>query len=278
LLIAAMSASALFVNPSILAYMPKCVLAGLLITIGYDVIVRWLFATANQLARLEYISLLAIVFIIVKWGFVPGVSIGVIFGCATFALSAGRVNAIKFSFDGSEYRSSLDRGPVELALLGAHGRELQGISLQSYLFFGSANRLYQHIKELLVERSEYWFLVFDFKLVTGMDSSATHSFTQIKQAADALGARIVLVNLTQAIEAAFNNIKFMTKDIMVFPELDRALEACENEIIAAHSSAGGEARSLRDWLTIALGDAEDAEILAMQCKRFEFAAGDTIAQ
>jgi sulfate permease, SulP family len=46
----------------------------------------------------------------------------VIIGCATFAVSASRVNAIKFSFDGSEYRSSLDRDPEELAMLARHGR------------------------------------------------------------------------------------------------------------------------------------------------------------
>jgi hypothetical protein len=72
--------------------------------------------------------------------------IGVIIGCATFAVSASRVNAVKFSFDGSEYRSSLDREPEELAILTAHGHEIQGMSLQSYLFFGSANGLYQNVK------------------------------------------------------------------------------------------------------------------------------------
>jgi SulP family sulfate permease len=277
-LISAMSAAALFVNPAFIAYMPKCVLAGMLITISYDTIVRWLVTAARELAWLEYISLLAIAFIIVQWGFVPGVSIGVIFGCATFALSAGRVNAIKFAFDGSEYRSSLDRGPRELALLSAHGRELQALSLQSYLFFGSANRLYQHVKALLAQHSECRFLLFDFKLVTGIDSSATHSFTQIKQAADALGARLVLVNLTPAITKAFNNIKFLSKDILVIPELDRALEACENRIIAAHSKEDGEAGTLRDWLVNALGNPEQAEMLALQCKRHEFGAGDIIAQ
>jgi SulP family sulfate permease len=34
------------------------------------------------------------------------------------------VNAIKFRFDGSEYRSTFDRGPEELAILAAHGRDL----------------------------------------------------------------------------------------------------------------------------------------------------------
>ena len=277
LAIAAMSAAALCVNPEFIAYMPKCVLGGLLVTISHDSLRRWLVGTARQLARLEYLSLLAIVFIIVRWGFVPGISIGVIIGCATFALSAGRISAIKFAFDGTEYRSSLDRGPRELALLGANGRELQGLCLQSYLFFGSANRLYEHVKRLLAEQPQCQFLLFDFKLVTGVNSSATHSFTQIKQAADALGARLVLVNLSPALTNAFRNINFISGDILVIPELDRALEACENAIIAAHSTADGETRSLRDWLAEALGNAEHAELLAMQCQRFEFGPGDIIA-
>jgi MFS superfamily sulfate permease-like transporter len=65
----------------------------------------------------------------------------------------------------------------------AHSHEIQGMALQSYLFFGSANRLYEHVKELLGRRPECRFLLFDFRLVTGIDSSATHSFSQIKQAA-----------------------------------------------------------------------------------------------
>src|SRR5262249_21372232 len=46
---------------------------------------------------------------------------------------------------------------------------------------------------LLDSRPQCRFLVFDFHLVTGIDSSATHSFEQIKGAADDIGARLVLV-------------------------------------------------------------------------------------
>jgi len=277
LMIAAMSSAAVFVNPEVLGYMPKCALGGLLVTMGYDSAKRWLVSSARQLERLEYLSLLSIAFIIVWWGFLPGVSIGVIFGCATFALSAGRIDVIKLAFDGSEYRSSLDRGPQELSLLSAHGRELQGLRLQSYLFFGSANRLYERVKELLVERPECRFVLFDFRLVTGLDSSAVHSFTQIKQAAAALGARLVLVNIPPSIEKAFGDNQFISKDVLVIPQIDRALEFCENAIISAHNDAGGGLRSLRDWLGEVLGNAEFADILADQCRRHEFGAGDIIA-
>ncbi len=277
LVAAGLSAAALFVQPEYIGFMPTCVLGGLLLTLGYDLVVRWLVIGARQLAPLEYVSLLAIAAIIAAWGFLPGVAIGLIIGCATFALSAGRVSAIKFAFDGSEYRSSLDRGARDLSLLAAHGRELQGLSLQSYLFFGSANRLYEHVKALLAERPDCRFLLFDFRLVTGIDSSATHSFTQIKQAADALGSRLVMVNLSPALTTAFDNIGFLGKDVLVIPDLDRALEACENAIIAAHGSGAGEAGSLREWLTEALNDPALAEQLAQACRRLEFQPGQVLA-
>jgi SulP family sulfate permease len=278
LVVAAISAASIFVNPEVLGYIPKCVLGGLLITIGYDITNRWLISAAGKLEQLEYLSLLAIALIILWWGFLPGVAIGVIFGCATFALSAGRISVIKFSFDGTEYRSSLDRGPRELAILSAHGGAIQGLRLQSYLFFGSANRLYEHVKALLTQRFECRFLVFDFRLVTGIDSAAVHSFTQIKRVADALGARLVLVNLTPAIEKAFKDNQFITDDILLIQEIDHALEFCESELIATYGDAGSTSRSLNEWLGEALGSSEHGDKLAAYCHRCEFAAGDILAQ
>src|SRR5215467_13366977 len=96
-------------SPGFLAYIPKCVLGGLLLYIGVELMYRWLVSSSRQLLLVEYISLAAIAVIIVNWGFVSGVLIGLVIGCATFALNASRVNAIKFSFDGTNYRSSLDR-------------------------------------------------------------------------------------------------------------------------------------------------------------------------
>ncbi len=216
--------------------------------------------------------------IIVQWGFIAGVLIGVVIGCATFAVSASRVNAIKFGFDGSEYRSRLDRSGEELAILAQHGRQLQGMALQSYLFFGSANRLYQHVKALLQQRPDCRFLLFDFRLVTGLNSSATHSFSQIKQAAGESGARLVLVNLTPELQRAFHAIRFLSPDVIVAPDLDRALESCEEAIVAAYRGEGAELDSLRGWLTKALGAVEHADALAALCRRIEVAPGDIVAR
>src|SRR5262249_47946932 len=199
----------------------------------------------------EYISLAGIASIIVEWGFIAGVLIGIVAGLATFALSVSRVHAIKFSFDGSEYHSSLDRRPDELALLAEYGREIQGMFLHSYLFFGSANRLYQHVKALLAKQ-KCRFLLFDFRLVTGIDSSPTLSLTQIKQVADQCGARMIFTSLTHDVENVFA-ARFISDQIIVAANVDTALESCENAIIKAHQRHDSEAGTLREWFTEALG-------------------------
>ena len=275
---AAIAAAMLLADPGFLAFVPKFVVGGLLLYLGLDLLKRWLVESAQRLSIVEYASLLVIVLIIVKWGFIAGVLIGVVIGCATFAFSAGQVNAIKFSFDGLEYRSSLDRGPHDLKLLGAHGRQIQGMSLQSYLFFGSASPLYQQVKGVLASNANCRFLVFDFSLVTGIDSSSTQSFTQIKQATDAAGARIVLVSLSRELEKAFRTIGFLTDDILVAANLDQALEWCENSIIAEYRVESGEGETLRGWLTGVFGDAGHANDLAQYCRRIDVAAGEVIAR
>jgi sulfate permease, SulP family len=273
---AAISASMLALAPSLLGYMPKFVLGGLLIYLGADTLHKWIVQSRRRLSLIEYLSLLAIIVIIVQWGFIAGILIGVVIGCTTFALSASRIDSIKYSFDGSEYRSSLDRSRDDQAVLSAHGGKIQGLNLQSYLFFGSANRLYQHVKSLLQRHPECRFLVFDFKLVTGIDSSAAYSFAQIKRAAHDRGIKLVLVHLPSAAEKALRSSEFITKEVNIVPELDHALEWCENEIIVQHQGREQEEASLRDWFTQILGTEPDAAELSRRCHRIEVDAGEII--
>jgi SulP family sulfate permease len=278
LTVAAISALMLAAAPTLLGYMPKFVLGGLLIYLGADQLHKWIIQSRRRLSHAEYLSLLAIIVIILQWGFISGILIGVVIGCATFALSASRIDPVKYSFDGSEYRSSLDRSRDDQAVMSAHGRQIQGLNLQSYLFFGSANRLYQHVKAVLARHPDCRFLVFDFKLVTGIDSSATYSFAQIKRTAQDGGVNLVLVHLSSAIEKALRSSEFVSHDVSVVPELDHALEWCENEIIAQHQGRQQEQANLRDWFSQILGSEEDAAELIRRCERLEVAAGEIIVR
>jgi sulfate permease, SulP family len=276
LTVAAISALMLVVAPRLLGYMPKFVLGGLLIYLGADQLHKWIVQSRRRLSVVEYLSLLAIIVIIVQWGFIAGILIGVVIGCATFALSAARIDSIKYGFDGTEYRSSLDRSRDDQAVLAAHGAKIQGLNLQSYLFFGSANRLYQHVKALLQRHAECRFLVFDFKLVTGIDSSAAYSFAQIKRTAHDRGIKLVLVHLPPTAEKVLRSSEFISHEVSVVAELDHALERCENEIIAQHQGFEQEEASLRDWFTQIFGNDRDAAELTRRCQRIDVNAGEII--
>jgi SulP family sulfate permease len=278
LTVAMVSVLMLAVAPELLGYMPKFVLGGLLIYLGADQLHKWIIESRKRLTKTEYVSLLAIIFIIVQWGFVPGILIGIVIGCTTFALSAARIEAIKFSFDGSEYRSSLDRSRDDQEVLLAHGGKIRGLNLQSYLFFGSANRLYQHVKALLHEQPECRYLLFDFKLVTGIDSSAAYSFAQIKRNAHDLGVTIVLVHLSANNEKVLRSSDFIAEGVAVIAELDHALEWCENEIISQHQGLAQEEVNLRDWFSQILDSEHDADELIRRCQRIEVDAGEVIVR
>jgi SulP family sulfate permease len=277
LTVAGISAGMLVLDPGFLSYVPKYALGGLLFFAGGSLSYRWLIKSAGRLEPLDYLSLVAIALIIVGWGFIAGVIIGGVICCTMFALSASRVDAVKFSFDGSEFHSSLDRSPAELSILAVYGKELQGMALQGYLFFGTANRLYEKVKALIAGQPHCRFLLFDFRLVIGIDSSATHSFTQIKDAVDEKGVRLVLVNLTPELRRAFQAIRAHTDSVIVVSDLDHALESCENAIIEVHrpDEAGF---SLHSWLVDALGSTECADRLSKCCIRLEVQSGEDVAR
>ena len=55
--------------------------------------------------------------------------------------------------------------------------------------------------------------------------------------------------LPPAAEKALRSSEFISHEVSIVPELDHALEWCENEIIAQHQGLEQEEASLRDWFT-----------------------------
>jgi SulP family sulfate permease len=275
MVVALVSISMLFLGGNFIAYIPKFILGGLMLNLGGELFRKWIFESRRQIPLLEYVALLAVTIVIIKWGFVAGVLIGIVTGCMMFALSASQTSCIKFNFDGAEYSSSLDRSPEELKTLAACRDEIQGIVLQSYLFFGSTNRLYEFVKKLLLSRPGCRFLLFDFSSVNGIDSSAMHSFLQIKRIAANNDTRLVLVNMPPNVRTHFQNL--LGPDDRMSEDFDRAMEGCENAVIARQQMAGKENADFTNWMSQAFGDLDCAKELADACDRYEVREGELIA-
>jgi len=90
--------------------------------------------------------------------------------------------------------------------------------------------------------------------------------------------QLVLVHMSPMVEQALRSGEFITEEVHVAPELDHALEWCENEIIGQHQELELDAANLRDWFTQILGSDDDAEELTQRCQRVEVEAGDIIVR
>jgi len=75
-------------------------------------------------------------------------------------------------------------------VLAAHGGEIQGLNLQSYLFLRLGQPALSARQGASRTSSGMPFFVFDFKLVTGIDSSAATVFAQIKRSAQERGVKL----------------------------------------------------------------------------------------
>ena len=92
------------------------------------------------------------------------------------------------------------------------------------------------------------------------------------------GARIVLVKLTPELERAFRTARFISDDIVVASDLDRALESCEQAIIETHRAEGGECDRCAPGCPKRSATPQLADRLAEYCRRLEVKAGDIIAR
>src|SRR5262249_31366247 len=89
---------------------------------------------------------------------------------------------------------------------------------------------------------------------------------------------MIFSGLTRDVENAFRANRFISDDIIVAPNLDGALESCENAIIKAHQTHNSEASTLREWFTEALGGAKNADQLIQHCARIEVQLGEIIVR
>lgn len=276
LVVAFVSAGILMLGDNFVSYIPKYVLGGLVMNLGAGLMWKWAFVSARTLPRIEYAILVLVFLVNLKYGFIAGVGVGVISGCATFAYNASRTNIIKFTFDGAEYGSSLDRSSDELAILSSRRDEIRGFVLHGHLFFGSANRLYEEVKAALAANKDCKFLIFDFSLVNGVDSSAAHSFRQISLVAKQRGVKVVFFGAEKAI---FDHLRSVANDVDIHTDsLDHTIERCENDVIARHLVMDDDERDFASWLTHALGDAALAKRMSGLCHRLDVDAGEIVAR
>ncbi len=246
---------------SLVGYMPRTLLGGLLLYLGVSLAWKWAIASRRQLSLPDYLTLLLILVVTVAFGFGHGLVVGVLSGCVMFAFNYSKLPVIKFSFSGREYRSSHERSTEDKALLNRHGSDIRIYVLQGFIFFGMSDRLYRSVLESALPSSgpRARLLVLDMKLVHGVDASAIASFRKISYAARSAGTSLVICGMSadQVAEwRASGDADLQT--ILHFPDLDAAAEWCETSLLQKYRKDHALAQeTIRNWLLAEVGDCTD---------------------
>jgi SulP family sulfate permease len=264
-----------------LSYFPKPVLGGILLFMGLSFLVEWVIDARTRLPRIDYFLVLMILIAIASIGFLEGIAVGVLAAVVMFVVSYSRINAVKHTLSGANYHSKVDRPRVHRQILHERGGEIFILRLQGFIFFGTAQKLLDRIKQRLNDKEQprLRFVILDFRQVVLLDSSAVFSITRMKQLAEAQNIRMVWTSLSPAIQRLLERgglIDESDESFLILPSLDHGLEWCENQILAAQgvTDLSGFFEKIEKQLKRVIPDLEDIDRLMKYLEKLEVEKGD----
>ena len=260
----------------VLGAIPVPVLGALLIQIGAEMLGDWLIKIRRSMQPADYVQVMIIFLVIVAWNFVAGVVVGVITACITFAVNTSRIRLVKLGLDRSTYGSRVDRPAFQQEELVRHGNRIQIIWLHGFIFFGSAHRLLQHIQDVVHQQDGTCrSIILDFRQVLGIDSSAAVSLTRLCQFAEREGFSIVFSEIPPHVERVLRVSGILPADgvSQVYPNLDSALEWCEDQLLSELVRPEDALRSTEEWLASEIGSKELLARLLNRLEKVEYQAG-----
>ena len=254
--------SILFFGGSLLSYFPKPVMGGVLLFLGFSFLYQWLYESWFKLPRIDCVLIWLILIIIGGFGFLEGVGVGILVAVVIFVYNYSRVSVVKQALSGVHYHSNVDRTLEQQQMLSEKGDALYILKLQGFIFFGTANNLHDKIsvRATAANQPPLLYATLDFRFVNGIDSSAANSFAKMKIYAESHDYVLIFTGLSATLLNQFTRGGFPLEEnahFRIFPDLDRAVEWCENQILILESAhVFGEEQRLDDQLRVFFTDPE----------------------
>ena len=226
---------ALFLGDGILELVPAPLVGGgILIFAGLGMLDEGLVKSRKRLPWSEYGIILLIFIAIMSFGLIEGVGVGMLATLVFFAVRLSRVDPIESQFTARERESNKTRPVPDRAILLEEGEQVHAYQLRGYLFFGSVCPLADQLRQSLSGASRPTCLILDFGAVSGFDFSAVSVLGRFLQTANAAGVQVVLSALSEGLKAGLkrNLPPTVYDELLVEPDVDRALERCEEIVIA----------------------------------------------
>ncbi|KAJ9157895.1 Sulfate transporter family protein [Pleurostoma richardsiae] len=240
-MLAAFTAIILVIGPVIIGYIPVMMVGTLIFVLGFELFFEAVWQPRKKLKWLEYLTVIAIVLIMGIYDFVVGIGVGVLLAFVSLIFQSSRVSAVRATFTGEVVGSTVRRNPSQQHYLKKVGSQIYLIKLAGYLFFGTIVSVEEKIRALIDDeefsRRPIKYLILDLWQVTGLDYSAGEAFNTTSRLLASKGIVLVLsgVNpedgLGRDLRAVGLGAAPEDTEVRWFPNLNSALESCENELL-----------------------------------------------
>jgi len=244
---AAMCLAMLLGAGSLLAYVPKAALGGLVLFLGLNMLKQWLWDQRRTTSPIEYVQIILILALVANFGFLVGFAAGLLISCVVFVVTYSRIPLADLATNLSVFTSSVVRPEQEASALREHGEKTLLYRLSGYVFFGSASKI-EAVFQAMHDAVDG--VVLDFTNVSGIDSSAIGVFQRILRRYRDKPTQFYIV-YADSNETSLRSISPDSKDsgrIQYFASLDLAVETAEERIIATggHGSSAAYLEFLED--------------------------------
>lgn len=238
----------LVLGSAFLSYLPKAVLGSLVLYLGASLLWQWLYKAFFKLPLGDYLTVWLTLAVVKGVGFPQGIAAGFVLTVVLFMYHYSQVDVVKQVSSGASSHSNVERNLEEMAVLHDQGDQIHILELQGFLFFGTANYLLSRVRDRAQGASEtaeapqempVKYVVIDFRQVSGLDSSAVLAFSKILRLAHRHDFTVVLTNLHADYALSLEKGKGLDLSgdrCKTFPDLDRGLEWCEQQLLSGHHS------------------------------------------
>ncbi|KAA3632763.1 MAG: STAS domain-containing protein [Proteobacteria bacterium] len=273
--------AAIMVGPGPIAFAPKAILGGLLIFLGIDFLMKWVWQSRRKLPVTDYAVICGILLVVAFYGILHGVAIGIGLSIFLFVHSYSQISVIKSSMSGAEHVSSIDRNPRELNYLDEHAVSIQICVLQGFLFFGTSSRLLEEIRALLdePERAPVRYLLLDFRRVDALDTSSANSFAKLMQICAKRDISLIMTGCSPKVAHRLKNLDeeaSASQGIFhIMDNLDDGVSWCEDRILEGVTD-DDDGQDLGQLLGQLLGRPEAARLIASKFERLPVKRGQVL--
>jgi sulfate permease, SulP family len=235
---------------SVIAWVPVAALAGILIVVGLRMLDRAsLHLLRSRSTAVDFVVIAAVIVTALTASLIAASAVGVGLAILLFLRAQIGGAAVRSRMYGNQVFSKRKRLPPEMEVLRERGSEVVVFELQGTLFFGTANQLQVALEPELARRR---FVVLDFRRVQSIDVTAAHVLALARDTVAERGGKLVLTHIPSGVAGGASMKDHLTAleaggpagVVLVFPELDDALEWTEDMILGELGAPRDEERPL----------------------------------